>query len=156
MSEILITKKHRLSAKKARAAAELVAADLEKEFNLEHEWDEEGILHFERMGVHGQLTLGRGEVTIHTAYRHGVRVRAAKGQALRGAPLEIRIQDNGPGIPAHLRESLFQPFVTSKNNGMGVGLSISRTIIEAHGGRIEAHSEGKGRGCRFVITLPGR
>ena len=42
-----------------------VAADLEKEFNLEHEWDEDGVLHFERMGVHGQLTLGRGEVTIH-------------------------------------------------------------------------------------------
>ncbi len=50
MSEILITKKHRLSAKKARAAAELVAADLEKEFNLEHEWDEDGVLHFERHG----------------------------------------------------------------------------------------------------------
>mgnify|MGYP000845522104 FL=1 len=65
MSEILITKKHRLTARKARAAAELVAADLEKEFNLEHEWDDEGVLHFERMGVHGQLTLGRGEVTIH-------------------------------------------------------------------------------------------
>src|SRR6185312_12952288 len=53
---------------------------------------------------------GRGAIGIYTAYRHGVRVRAAKGQALRGAPLEVRVVDNGPGVPAHLREHLFQPF----------------------------------------------
>ncbi len=64
MSEILITRKHRLSMKKARAAAEHVAADLQKEFNLEYAWDEDGVLHFERSGVHGRLTLAKGAVTV--------------------------------------------------------------------------------------------
>ena len=61
---------------------------------------------------------GRGAITVHTGYRHGGKVRAAKGHVLRGAPLEIRVQDNGPGVPAHLRESLFQPFVSTKLKGM--------------------------------------
>ena len=96
---------------------------------------------------------GRGEVGIYTAYRHGVRVRAARGQTLRGAPLEVRITDNGPGVPAHLRENLFQPFVTSKPNGMGVGLSISRRIIESHGGELTVRRNEAG-GATFTFTLP--
>ena len=62
---------------------------------------------------------GRGEVLITTAYRHGVRVRAGDGKAAQGAPLEVRVQDNGPGVPPHLRDHLFEPFVTSKANGVG-------------------------------------
>lgn len=65
MSEILITRKHKLTAKKARAAAEHVAADLQKEFNLDYEWDEHGVLHFERVGVNGTLKLTKGYVTVH-------------------------------------------------------------------------------------------
>ena len=48
----------------------------------------------------------------------------------------ITVADTGPGIAPEIAEHLFQPFVTTKANGMGVGLSICRTIIEAHGGRI--------------------
>jgi two-component system nitrogen regulation sensor histidine kinase GlnL len=95
---------------------------------------------------------GRGEIGIHTAYRHGVRVRAATGQALRGAPLEVRVVDNGPGVPAHLREDLFQPFVTTKANGAGLGLALVAKLVAAHGGLLDFESE-PGR-TAFRVLLP--
>jgi len=64
----------------------------------------------------------------------------------------ISVADTGPGIVEDVAARLFQPFVTSKQNGMGVGLSISRTIIESHGGRIWFEPNTSG-GTIFRLTL---
>ena len=75
--------------------------------------------------------------------------------AARPAPenmAEIAIADTGPGIAPEMADQLFQPFVTTKSEGMGVGLSISRTIIEAHGGRIWVEPNPDG-GTVFRFTL---
>lgn len=66
--------------------------------------------------------------------------------------IEISVADTGPGISPAIVEQLFQPFVTTKKQGMGVGLSICRTIVESHGGRIWVDSR-PGHGCTFSFTL---
>ena len=66
--------------------------------------------------------------------------------------VEIGVADTGPGIAAEIAAQLFQPFVTTKPHGMGVGLSISRTIIEAHGGRLWVEPN-PGGGTIFRLTL---
>jgi two-component system sensor kinase FixL len=70
-----------------------------------------------------------------------------------GADVEIAVADTGPGLTDAVRERLFQPFVTTKEGGMGVGLSLCRSIVDAHGGRIWAESPPAG-GAVFRFTLP--
>jgi two-component system sensor kinase FixL len=69
--------------------------------------------------------------------------------------IQVSVTDTGSGISDDFRERLFQPFMTTKAEGMGVGLSISRSIIEAHGGKIWADANPKG-GTVFHFTLPPR
>ncbi|WP_426014266.1 PAS domain S-box protein [Caulobacter sp. DWR2-3-1b2] len=74
-------------------------------------------------------------------------------QRLDSDSVQVSVTDTGSGINDDFRERLFQPFMTTKAEGMGVGLSISRSIIEAHGGRIWADANPKG-GTVFHFTLP--
>ena len=70
-----------------------------------------------------------------------------------GDMIEIVVSDTGPGFTETTLSNLFQPFYTTKETGMGVGLSISRNIIEAHGGRLHADCNDAG-GATFRFTLP--
>jgi PAS domain S-box-containing protein len=67
--------------------------------------------------------------------------------------VQLIVADNGPGVPDEMRERLFMPFATSKEQGTGLGLVISRSIVEAHRGRLE-YLPNHPRGARFVVTLP--
>ncbi|MBM4363534.1 MAG: HAMP domain-containing protein, partial [Deltaproteobacteria bacterium] len=71
-----------------------------------------------------------------------------------GAGVEITIDDEGPGLPPSARERLFEPFYTTKPHGTGLGLVISREIVEAHGGALRAEAAVP-RGTRFSVYLPG-
>ena len=73
-------------------------------------------------------------------------------RAVEDGMAEIAVTDTGPGIAPEIAAQLFQPFVTSKQHGMGVGLSISRTIVEAHGGRLWTEPNPQG-GTIFRMTL---
>jgi two-component system C4-dicarboxylate transport sensor histidine kinase DctB len=69
-----------------------------------------------------------------------------------GSTARVRVSDNGPGVPAELRARLFEPFVTGKPSGVGIGLALSRRIALAHGGDLAL--EPGGAGASFLLTLP--
>ncbi len=93
-----------------------------------------------------------GEILLTTAYRHGVRVAMPGTRERMNLPLEICIIDNGSGIAEDLRQYLFDPFVTTKSGGTGLGLALVAKIIGDHGGIIECESEP--RRTIFRIMLP--
>ena len=84
-----------------------------------------------------------------------LRVTAARANNANRDGVEVRIEDTGPGIPAEFREQIFNPFVTTKKTGVGLGLSIVSRIIDGHHGIIRVEDGGNDRrGARFVIFFP--
>jgi two-component system, NtrC family, sensor histidine kinase HydH len=82
-----------------------------------------------------------------------VHIRLA-GELRRGQPfVRIDVNDSGPGVPAALSEKVFQPFVTTKATGSGLGLAVVKRIVEAHHGEVELNSE-PGKGATFTLWLP--
>ena len=73
--------------------------------------------------------------------------------ARTGPVAEARVTDNGPGIAPENLQRIFQPFVSTKGKGMGLGLAICREIVEGHGGRLDVESS-VGRGTTFIVSLP--
>ena len=67
--------------------------------------------------------------------------------------MALRVEDSGPGIPPEMMDRLFEAFASTKPDGMGVGLSISRTIVEAHEGSLSAENRESGGAC-FLVALP--
>jgi signal transduction histidine kinase len=84
-----------------------------------------------------------------------LRVAAASANGSNRGGIEVRIEDTGPGIPAELREQIFNPFVTTKKAGVGLGLSIVSRIVDGHHGTIRVESGGDDQcGARFIIFFP--
>ncbi|GBD47933.1 PAS domain S-box protein [Methylopila sp. Yamaguchi] len=98
------------------------------------------LLNLVRNAIEAMESAARRELTVAT--------RAGEEAGL----VTVEVMDTGPGLAPEIADHLFQPFQTTKAQGMGVGLSICRTIVEAHGGRIWAKSE-PGQGARFAFTL---
>jgi two-component system, NtrC family, nitrogen regulation sensor histidine kinase GlnL len=99
-----------------------------------------------------------GEIVLSTAYRPGVRIATSGGASGQGPkqrlslPLEVTVRDNGSGISADLLPYIFDPFITTKSHGVGLGLPLVAKIIADHGGVIECESQS--RRTLFRVLLP--
>ncbi|MBV9827561.1 MAG: PAS domain-containing protein [Alphaproteobacteria bacterium] len=93
-----------------------------------------------------------GEIVLTTAYRHGLRLAVPGHTGRRHLPFMVSITDNGGGIPDDMKPHLFDPFVTTKRNGTGLGLALVAKVIGDHGGVIEFDSQP--RRTVFRVFLP--
>jgi signal transduction histidine kinase len=101
-------------------------------------------------GLLSQVLLNLIKNALEASREAKVILEAEKGK--KG--VRIVVKDSGPGVPAGILDRIFEPFFSTKENGMGIGLFLSRKIVEAHGGRIEVRSPAGG-GASFIIQVPG-
>jgi two-component system nitrogen regulation sensor histidine kinase GlnL len=93
-----------------------------------------------------------GRILLQTAYRPGVRLTLPGSESRLNLPMMILVEDNGSGIPEGMAAHLFDPFVSSKHTGTGLGLALVAKIVRDHGGLIECDSQPKQ--TQFRMLLP--
>jgi two-component system, NtrC family, nitrogen regulation sensor histidine kinase GlnL len=93
-------------------------------------------------------------VTLATAYRHGMSASSAPGRPRQPLPIELLVIDNGPGAPADIAEHLFEPFVSGKAEGRGLGLPLVEKLVRDMGGIVQYAREGDPEATVFRILLP--
>ena len=108
----------------------------------------------ERDASCGEALGGRddGVIRIATAYRHGLSIDNGDGRGRIALPIEVSVSDNGPGVPADIRDDLFDPFVTTKREGRGLGLALVAKLARDMGGTVQHVRDGEW--TRFRVNLP--
>jgi len=104
-----------------------------------------------------QAMPGGGVLTVRAYEQPGGRRQKAEGSKTRESAVlpsaVIEVEDTGPGIPAEDLDRIFEPYFSTKEGGMGLGLAMAHKIVEDHGGAIRVESQA-GSGASFIITLP--
>jgi two-component system nitrogen regulation sensor histidine kinase GlnL len=95
-----------------------------------------------------------GEIVLTTAYHHGVRIAVPGSKERVHLPLQVSVRDNGPGIPETVRATLFEPFVTTKRGGQGLGLALVAKLVADQGGLIECDSRPGRTIFRLSLAMP--
>ncbi|WP_043335380.1 two-component system sensor histidine kinase NtrB [Belnapia moabensis] len=95
-----------------------------------------------------------GEIILATAYHHGVRIAVPGSKERVHVPLQVIVRDNGPGIPEAVRATLFEPFVTTKRGGQGLGLALVAKLVADQGGLIECDSRPGRTIFRLSLAMP--
>ena len=96
----------------------------------------------------------KGEIVLSTAYRHGVRLAIPGSLERVHLPLEVSVRDNGPGIDEEVRASLFEPFITTKRGGKGLGLALVAKLVADHGALIACDSRPGRTAFRLSLAMP--
>lgn len=108
----------------------------------------------EAAAAEGRAAEGRGEIVLSTAYHHGVRIAVPGSKERMHLPLVVSVRDDGPGIPDAVRATLFEPFVSTKRGGQGLGLALVAKLVADQGGLIECDSRPGRTVFRLLLAMP--